>query len=56
MFNLHDSGRVTLFTGSSGCLCGISIRILGRLLFPKIFLSCPVEIKNGVSSEIHPLD
>ena len=45
-----------MLTGSNGCLCAISIPIRGRLSFPEMFLSCPVVIKNGVSSEIHPLD
>ena len=56
MFNLHDSGIVTLLTGSSGFLCAIAIPILGRLSFLKMFLPCPVVIKNGASSEIQPLD
>ena len=56
LLDIHESGRVTLLTGSSGCRWAISIPIRVKLLFPKMFLSCPVVIKNGVSSAIHPLD
>ena len=43
-------------TGSRGCFWTISIPIRGKLSFPRMFLSCPVVIINGVSSEIYPLD
>ena len=49
-------GRDMLLTGSSGCFWTISIPIRGKLSFPRMFLSCPVVIINGVSSEIYPLD
>ena len=42
VFNLHDSGSVTLLTGSSGCLCATSFPILGRLYFSKMLLWCKV--------------
>ena len=42
-----------LLTGSRGFRWAISIPIRGKLSFPKIFLSCPEVIKNGVSSVIH---
>ena len=51
-----------LFTGSRGCRWAISIPILGRLSFPRMFLSCPEVIKKlgfvrdpsiGLSSHYH---
>ena len=56
LFNLHNSGNVLLLMGSRGCRWAISIPILGRFSFLRIFLSCPEVIKNRVSSAIHPLD
>ena len=56
LLNLPKSGSVTLLTGSKGCRWAISIPIRGKWSFPKIFLSCPEVIKNGVSSAIQPLD
>ena len=55
-FPLYNSGIFMLLTGGRGCLLAISIPILGRLSFPRMFLSCPEVIKNGVSSANRPLD
>ena len=55
MFDLQLSGCETLLTGWRHCFWAISIPSLGKLSFPKMFLSCLDVINNDVLFKIQSL-